>query len=127
MSISDSSKSSRTILAVEDNDLMAFTIRMLLESLGYNIEHVRTARQALDKLERTSFDLVFTDVMMPGEMNGIELAQTLRKRHPSLPIIITTGYHHSVEGINEFPVLKKPYEMAALAQALEQALGGQQS
>jgi two-component system NtrC family sensor kinase len=123
--ISDPNKSSRTILAVEDNDLMGFTIRMLLEGLGYMVEHVRTARQALDKLEGASFDLLFTDVMMPGEMNGIELAKTVRKSHPTLPIVLTTGYYNSVEGIDGFPILKKPYDLEALAQTLKQALSGQ--
>jgi DNA-binding LytR/AlgR family response regulator len=72
-------------------------------------------------MERESVDLVFSDIMMPGGMNGFELARAVRSRRPELPILLTTGYSEavSVEGAREFPIVAKPYRAADVAQAIE--------
>ena len=62
--------------------------------------------------------IIFSDIVMPGGISGIELARKVRERFPELPILLTTGYSEQVGGSHGFPVLQKPYEMGALANAL---------
>jgi DNA-binding LytR/AlgR family response regulator len=65
---------------------------------------------------------VFSDIVMPGGISGLELARKVRSRFPELPILLTTGYSEYVGGNHEFPVLQKPYEMESLATALGKIL-----
>ena len=69
-------------------------------------------------------DVVVTDLMMPGLLNGLQLAREIRRRQPGLPILITTGSASTPAGMekDEFPVLLKPYSDDSLARALEGAL-----
>jgi len=69
------------------------------------------------------FDIVFSDVVMPG-MTGLELADKLKKRRPLLPIILTTGYSEGIvaAGARDFPLVRKPYRMETLAGAVDEAL-----
>jgi CheY-like chemotaxis protein len=114
----------RTILLVEDDVILAATMQMLLESLGYGVEHADTARQALDILERAAVDLVLTDVRIPGTMDGLSLSKHIREQHPRLPIVLTTGSRSNLESVNEFMVLIKPYSLEECAEALNRALSG---
>ena len=70
------------------------------------------------------FDLVFSDVVMPG-MSGFDLAEELRRLRPEVPILLTTGYSDRLneEGPRGLPVLSKPYSLDQLATALSQARG----
>ena len=65
------------------------------------------------------FDVVFTDVVMPG-MTGLELAQEIRRCHADLPVVLTSGYSHVIaeEGTQGFPLLRKPYSIESLLQTL---------
>jgi CheY-like chemotaxis protein len=65
------------------------------------------------------FDLLLSDIVMPGEMDGLALARTLRQRHPQLPILLVTGYSDSgASADEEFTVLRKPYRLADLNRAV---------
>ena len=66
--------------------------------------------------------LIFTDIVMPGGISGIELARKVRDRFPELPILLTTGYSEQVGGDDGFPLLQKPYEMESLAGAVGKVL-----
>ena len=70
--------------------------------------------------ESREIDIVLSDVMMPGGVSGLELARDIRRRHPGIPVILTTGYVDSVSGMTdgEFDVLLKPFSGEALAKAL---------
>jgi CheY-like chemotaxis protein len=119
---------SATILLVEDNSNLATTAQMLLERLGYHVRQAATARQAMDIIfTGEAVDLVFSDIVMPGEMNGIELAKMIRDRIPDLPVVLTTGFTSAAEDAFAlgFPLLQKPYPMEILEQALHDALAGQ--
>lgn len=116
----------RTILMVEDDDDVAELVAEMLENLGYRAVRAATAARALDTLEESrQVDLVFSDVMMPGGMNGVELAREIRRRQPELPVVLTSGYAEAfrheaaAEGLLMLP---KPYDMDDLAQAMAQAL-----
>ena len=70
-------------------------------------------------------DLVFSDILMPGGMNGLELAEAVRGKYPKLPVLLTTGYSSSAQDAlrRGFEVLQKPYDLAALERALHEAQG----
>ena len=92
-----------------------------LTELGYAPVLVGSAMEALAELARSpeGFDVVFSDVVMPG-MTGIELAQEIRRRHFGLPVVLTSGYSPmlSQNGSFGFELLQKPYSIDQLARAL---------
>ncbi|MBV9735147.1 MAG: response regulator [Acidisphaera sp.] len=109
------------ILLAEDNDDLAALLIDLLGQLGHKVERVHSAPAALDvMLRRTDFDLLFTDVVMPGGMSGVALAREVRKLLPSLPIVLTTGYSDMLGEVlaTGLPVLRKPYQLADLKAVL---------
>jgi PAS domain S-box-containing protein len=113
-----------TILMVEDNPDVAELGQVLLEELGYDVVSADSAERALVLLsDSIHVDLVFSDVVMPG-MSGIELAGMLRRQHPELPVVLTTGYSDVVPGeeTGEVPILAKPYKLSTLASTFQQAL-----
>jgi CheY-like chemotaxis protein len=110
-----------SVLVVEDNTEVADIAAALLNELGYQVTRVASAQTALEVLRTGErFDLVFSDVVMPGGMNGVELAQQIRNEHPDLPVVLTTGYYHAVDKPlpRGLPVLRKPYDVAELKKAL---------
>src|SRR3954447_6718350 len=95
----------------------------MLGELGFEATIAHSAKEALDRLaggEKPK--LIFSDIIMPGGISGLELAMKVRNRFPELPILLTTGYSDQVAGSHGFPVLQKPYEMNALASALGNVL-----
>jgi CheY-like chemotaxis protein len=109
------------VLLVEDDREVAALARELIVSLGYSVTHVASAEAALGALANSrQIDLVLSDIMMPGGVSGLELAREIRKRHPHLPIVLTTGYVESAAGMHEkeFRLLLKPFTLETLADAL---------
>jgi PAS domain S-box-containing protein len=113
-----------TILLVEDNSDVADVTTSLLDQLGYLVLHARDAAEALAILERGErVALVFTDIVMPGGMNGLELARVVRERYRTVPVLLTSGYSDSANSAErEFPILRKPYELANLDGAIRSLL-----
>jgi len=119
---------SARVLVVEDNmDVGAFSTGML-HDLGYRTTWVTTAQEALQRLqdEPRSFDVVFSDVVMPG-ISGVELAKSIRRRYPHLPVVLTSGYSHVLaeEGRHGFALVAKPYSAESLARTLSGAIAAQ--
>ncbi|GEP59568.1 MASE4 domain-containing protein [Reyranella soli] len=107
------------VLLVEDNADVAAVGQSMLEEIGYTVRPAADARQALVMFEAEDFDLVVSDIVMPGGMNGIELAEELRHRRPGLPIVLVSGYAASASAVPEqFPVLRKPFRLEQLAQTI---------
>jgi CheY-like chemotaxis protein len=107
------------VLIVEDDALLAELASGMLGELGFEGVVAHSAKEALEQLgggQRPN--LIFTDIVMPGGISGIELARKVRDRFPELPVLLTTGYSEEVGGSHGFPVLQKPYELGALANAL---------
>lgn len=99
------------VLVVEDDDAVAEVVEALARDTGCEPMRVASAAAALSTLsEGRRFDLVFSDIVMPGSMNGLELAQEIERRYPGLPIVLTTGYSGAADVGNQFPVLRKPYQ-----------------
>jgi PAS domain S-box-containing protein len=110
-------------LLVEDDDEVAALTSEMLAHLGWRVTRVASAEAALNaKLDGVG--LVFSDVMMPGGKNGIELARLLRARHPALPIVLASGYADSVRveaARDGLPLLGKPFDIDALAATIAAA------
>lgn len=110
-----------SVLVVEDNIEVGTFAKDALTELGYATTLVHSAMEALAELTRNAerFDVVFTDVVMPG-MTGIDLAQEIRRRHFDLPVVLTSGYSHvlSQNGSFGFELLQKPYSIEQLARVL---------
>ncbi|MGA7804866.1 ATP-binding protein [Bradyrhizobium sp.] len=110
---------SGTVLLVEDNPDVASATTSLLEQLGYTVRLVSDAEAALREIERESFDLVFSDIIMPGAMDGLGLARRLKVIRPDLPVLLATGYSDAAATVRgDFSILRKPYEIHQLSQAI---------
>ncbi len=111
----------RRILVVEDNLQVGEFATQLLQELGHVTTHAPNGAAALRVLEERAeqFDVVFTDVVMPG-MSGVELAEEVRRRHPRLRVILTSGYSHVLaeEGTHGFDLLQKPYSVDGINRML---------
>lgn len=116
------------ILIIDDESSVTHIGRLVLNELGYEAEGFSDVLAGLARIRAnpTAFDLVITDLAMPGQ-TGVELAHTLRQIRPDLPIIITTGYNPTLTqekvhelGINE--LVLKPFTMSSLAQAVRRTL-----
>ena len=115
-----------SVLLVEDDDEVAALVSEMLEQLGYEVIRTASAAAALGALSNgRSIDLVFSDIMMPGGMNGVELAREVRSRRRNLPVLLTSAYAEAAqksadaEGVR---ILSKPYRLAELAVALSTAI-----
>ncbi len=116
--------SSGTVLLVEDNAEVAEVAKAYLEQLGYRVRHAESAQAGLDLIEREGpVDVLFSDILMPGKMNGLELADTVHQRFPGMAVLLTTGYSSSAQDAvsRGFEVLPKPYDLVGLERALRQA------
>jgi CheY-like chemotaxis protein len=108
-----------TILLVEDNPEVAAASTGLLEQLGYAVRWASNAEEALAEIDADGIDLVFSDIVMPGKMDGLTLAQTIRGKYPRLPILLATGYSDTLRRTSlGFQIIRKPYEIHELSQAL---------
>ena len=110
-----------SVLVVEDNPEVGKFAADALAELGYAVTLVGNATHALEELtiDAARFDVVFTDVVMPG-MTGIELAREIRRRHSDLPVVLTSGYSHVLaeNGSYGFELLQKPYSIEQLSRML---------
>ena len=113
----------QTVLVVEDNADVRNVAISLLEELGYRTVEAETAAAALDALaSEQDVRIVFSDVVLPGQIDGLALARTVTTKYPQIPVVLTTGYTKVFETDPEFPVLRKPYQIAALSRVLHDAL-----
>jgi PAS domain S-box-containing protein len=125
------SSGTETILVVEDDALVRNFVIGQLQGLGYKTIAVSDGRAALACIDSEQpFDLLFTDLIMPGGMNGRELAEDVMRRRPGTKVLYTSGYtdngimHHGRldEGVM---LISKPYRKSTLAQMVRQALGNE--
>ncbi len=103
-----------------------------MSGLGYRVLEAENAQRALGVLgEGISVDLMFSDIVMPGGMNGRELADVVAKSHPDVKILLTTGYskdgvetksQEEFEDAGSLPLLRKPYSKDKLARQLRELL-----
>jgi signal transduction histidine kinase len=113
-----------TVLLVEDNAEVAGVTVALLEQLGYRVLFADNAAAALARLKgKDKIDLVLSDIVMPGGMNGIELAGEIRRQFPHIPLLLTSGYSESARAAEtRYAILRKPFELSDLVRALGEAM-----
>jgi CheY-like chemotaxis protein len=122
---------SETILVVEDEELVRRTAVAQLAMLGYRVTEAPDGASAVEILKgQQAFDLLFTDVVLPGGMMGSELAELARSIRPSLRVLFTSGYTENAivhQGTLDSGVqlLTKPYTKDALARKIRSVLDGQ--
>jgi two-component system NtrC family sensor kinase len=111
-------------LLVEDNAEVAEVTVANLEELGLEVELAANVPEALSRVATGAFDIVVTDIVMPGGLNGLDLARTVRRHRPGLPVLMVSGY--SAVGdearLEGFQLLRKPYDLDALAAAVDALL-----
>ncbi len=109
-------------MLVEDDDEVAALAIEMIHRLGYDTMRVANAEAALGALaDKRAVDIVFSDVMMPGRMNGVELAQEIRRRRPNLPVLLTSGFAEAASrsaAVHQIKIIPKPYRMDELGAAL---------
>ena len=110
-----------SVLVVEDNAEVGTFATAALTELGYVTTLARNAADALAQLaaNAAAFDVVFSDVVMPG-MSGIDLAREIRRCYFDLPVVLTSGYSHVLaqNGTYGFELLQKPYSIEQLTDVL---------
>jgi CheY-like chemotaxis protein len=107
------------VLVVDDEPDLRELAGTWLESLGYTVAMADSAAKALEQLQTGDFDILFTDVVMPGGMDGLELARQARQQRPGLRVVLTSGYSNRLQTIPELPgiLLPKPYRKKDIEKA----------
>jgi PAS domain S-box-containing protein len=115
----------RVLVVEDDPGVLAVTVEML-QGMGYEVVTASNAAAALERLEQDAgFDLLFSDVVMPGGRNGVELASLARDLRPQLKVLLTSGYvgEAGLLAGDAFELIDKPYERSTLAAKLQELLG----
>ena len=111
------------ILVVDDEPMVRLVTTKLLRLRGHTVDDADGGAAALDCLAALQYDLVITDLSMPG-MSGRELAAEVRRRFPALPVVLLTGDTDAeAEGSDVSAVVKKPFQLDALEAVVQQAVG----
>jgi CheY-like chemotaxis protein len=117
-----------TILVVDDEPRMRRVARRMLSGMGYQVSEAENAIDATHLLEQgVAVDLLFTDVVMPGGIDGRALGSWVRQHRPGLKVLLTSGFAQEAPGSEALPLLKKPYSQEQLRQAIQTLLDGQES
>ncbi|HZZ89807.1 MAG TPA: PAS domain S-box protein [Caulobacteraceae bacterium] len=113
------------VLLVEDNPQVADVASRLLDQLGHRTQVAASAEAALALFEAGARpELVFSDVVMAGRIDGLDLARRIREHWPEIPVLLATGYSEAADRMpkREFPIIPKPYGLAELSRAIDAAL-----
>ena len=117
-----------SVLIVEDEPDLMDVAATLFTSMGYDVVTASSGQEAIDVLEQRDVDILFTDVVMPNGMNGIELASFTREHYPATKIMLASGYplpalrqRHGSD-LSEFAFVNKPYRLSDLARTLRSAI-----
>jgi CheY-like chemotaxis protein len=119
---SDDGNTTMHILVVEDNRDTREMVCELLRLLGHEPKGVSNAEEALTEANRSPFDILFTDISLPG-MSGIDLAKSIASSQPASRIVFASGYQLNKEDLGglECEILLKPYDLEQLQAALQPA------
>jgi signal transduction histidine kinase/ActR/RegA family two-component response regulator len=124
-----SARRHKTILVVDDDDLVRKSVITQINSLGYSTIEASGPAEALGIIAGSEpFDLLFSDIVMPGPIDGVELARKAAEQRPGLKIMLTSGFPdlksgRSTDSYEQWQILKKPYRRSDLQHALQGILG----
>jgi signal transduction histidine kinase len=118
---------SERILVVDDNEDLLKIASAMLTTFGYRVLCARNGAEAIQMLERSQeFDLLFSDVVMPNGISGVELAREAKRLRKGIKVLLTSGYAADVlerhQAVGEFPIIDKPFSRADLARRLRSIL-----
>ena len=82
---------SRRVLVVDDDEVVGHSINRVLTDKGFQVREAMSGTEALEELDHQSYDMVFTDIRMPG-MDGLDMTSRVKKSHPDVPVSIITGF-----------------------------------
>jgi signal transduction histidine kinase len=112
-----------SVLVVEDDVLVGDLIIPALAAHGFRPTLAASGDEALEKLAAGgTFDIVFSDIVMPGTINGVELAALVAERYPKLPVVLATGYSEAANIPSGLATISKPYEVGTVVAGLRKAL-----
>ncbi len=115
-----------SVLVVEDNAAVGETISQKIQSLGFECELQTNAKSAIETLnEGATYDLVISDIRMPGDMDGFEFRDWILENHPKLEVILMSGFYSNSVSSGDTPILEKPFSETQLLRAIELALSTQ--
>jgi DNA-binding NtrC family response regulator len=119
----DAPSIARAVLVVEDEPAVRNTLRRQLESVGHRVIVAESAEEALRAIEKGEIDVVLTDVVLGGTMDGIDLANAARSARPGFPVVFISGYTAVTEAQERIrptgaPLLYKPATMSQLERAI---------
>jgi PAS domain S-box-containing protein len=119
-----SSRGRRNVLIVDDEPAIVASLVDLLELSGHQATGAANAHAALEAMESDQFELVISDILMPG-MSGVALAEEMERRGWEIPVLLMSGYspdHDSLKGAQRFPMMTKPFKLNELLVAIERLL-----
>ena len=107
-------------MLVEDDEALNELVGEMLVDLGVEVARAGSAAEGLSLFAAGAFDLVVSDMVMPGKLDGLALARRLRSERAGLPVLLMTGYSNAADAAlaDGFRVLRKPFSSAELAAAL---------
>lgn len=114
------------ILVVEDEFLIRFMISEIMRDAGYTVIEAANADEAMDIIQsEVQLDLVFSDVAMPGSIDGLELLKAAKTLYPSLPVLVTSGHCDPTLALScgAAQFVPKPYDMADVVKLVAHTLG----
>lgn len=112
-------------MVVDDDVGVLFAVSAIVQCMGFEVDEADGPRKALALFDAKPYDLVMSDIRMPGDMNGVQLAQILQEKNAGLSIILMTGYkEHIHDGAEHFPIIPKPFEADELKEAIKRRIPG---
>ena len=122
----DAMKQAKRILMIDDDKHMHRILQLYLRSRNVEVVGVSSGRMALHKLDEESFDLVLTDIQMPG-MDGRELIQRIRQKYPDLPILIISAYEeekfqNEINSLKNVQMVAKPFDQNTILEKIDKLL-----
>ncbi len=113
------------VLVVDDDAEVREAMVAMLDELGYQVDEAPSADEALARLadrRQPAIDILLSDVVMPGRLDGVGLAEEVQRLYPTIPIVLATGYTTRLAAASAFRVLAKPFSHQALAETLAEIL-----
>lgn len=111
----------RRVLVVDDRDTLLAMLERMLQQLGFDTRSANNADQALEIVQSSGMpDLLLSDILMPGSMDGLALAERLRAQHSGLAVVLISGY--TDQSSNDYVFLQKPFSIMELEQSIKEAL-----
>jgi len=113
------------VLVVDDDAEVREAMVAMLDELGYQVDEAPSTDEALARLadrRQPTIDILLSDVVMPGRLDGVGLAEEVQRLYPTIPVVLATGYTTRLTAASAFRVLAKPFSHQALAETLAEIL-----